>query len=116
MEDCIFCKIVAGEIPCHKVWEDDDFIVIKDANPKVDGHSLVIPKEHYDTFMDMSSLLCEKFLGTVKEAVEKLDVRDFNLVLNNGKVAGQLVPHVHLHILPRKEGDGPVEGNHLILA
>ena len=106
VDDCIFCKIVRGEIPSEIFLENDDFIVIKDVNPKVEGHSLVISKKHYETFLDMPSGLYEKFLETVKEVVEKLDVKDFNLVLNNGKVAGQLVSHVHLHILPRKEGDG----------
>ena len=112
---CIFCKIVAGEIPCDKVFENEDFIVIKDANPKVEGHSLVISKKHYETFLDMPSGLYEKFLSSVKDAVDKLGVKNFNLVLNNGEVAGQLVSHLHLHILPRKKGDTPVEGNHLTL-
>lgn len=107
MEDgCVFCKIVGGEIPSEKLLENDDFIVIKDVNPKVDGHSLVISKKHYENFLDMSSSLYDKFLETAKEAVKKLGAKDFNLILNNGKIAGQLVPHVHLHILPRKEGDG----------
>jgi len=105
-DDCIFCKIVRGEILSEKVLENDDFIVIKDANPKVEGHSLVIPREHYETFLDLPSGLYEKFLKTAKESVEKLEAKDFNFVINNGKIAGQLVPHVHLHILPRKEGDG----------
>ena len=115
MEDCVFCKIVKGDIPAEKVLENDDFIVIKDASPKVEGHSLVIPKEHYKTFLDLPSGLYEKFLVTAREASEKLSSGDFNFVLNNGKVAGQLVPHLHLHILPRKDGDGAVEGNHLTL-
>jgi len=115
-DDCIFCKIVKGEIPAEIILEDDDFIVIKDVNPKVEGHSLVISKKHYETFLDMPSGLYLGLLETAKEAIEKLGVKDFNLVINNGKIAGQLVPHVHLHILPRKESDGPVEGNHLTLA
>ena len=106
VDDCVFCKIVAGEIPSEKVLENDDFIVIKDANPKTEGHSLVIPKEHYETFLDLPGELYEKFLRTAKEAIEKLGAKDFNLIMNNGKIAEQLVPHAHLHILPRKEGDG----------
>jgi histidine triad (HIT) family protein len=106
MEDCVFCKIVAGEIPSEKVFESDDFVVIKDANPKVPGHLLLISKEHYGTFLDLPEGLYGKMLGVVREIVDKLSVKDFNLAMNNGRVAGQLVPHVHLHVLPRKEGDG----------
>lgn len=106
VDDCIFCKIVRGEIPSERVFESEDFIVIKDVNPKVEGHLLVISKEHYGSFLDMPTELYSGMLSTVKDVLEKLDIKDFNLVLNNGKVAGQLVPHVHLHILPRAEGDG----------
>lgn len=106
MEDCIFCKIVRGEIPCDKILEDENFIVIKDINPKVTNHSLVISREHYEKFSDIPSELYKKLLDTVKKATEKLEVNDFNLVVNNGKSAGQLISHAHLHILPRKEGDG----------
>jgi len=106
MDDCVFCKIVAGEIPCEKVAESEDFIVIKDANPKVEGHLLVIPREHYEDFLSLPSGLYSGMLEMVKDVVGKLGVKDFNLVVNNGKLAGQLVSHFHLHILPRKEGDG----------
>jgi len=114
--DCIFCRIVKGEIPAEKILEAEDFIVIRDANPKVVGHSLVIPKGHYETFLDLPSGLYSRLLVVVKSVVEKLGAKDFNLVLNNGEFAGQVVPHFHLHILPRREGDSPVEGNHLTLA
>jgi len=112
----VFCGIVKGDIPSEKVFEDEDFVVIKDVNPKVDGHLLVIVKKHYETFLDLPSELYSGMLVAVRKVVEKLGVKDFNLVLNNGKVAGQIVPHVHLHVLPRREGDGPVRGNHLTLA
>ena len=106
MEDCIFCKIIRGEISCQKILEDDNFIVIKDANPKVIDHSLVIPREHYANFSDIPSELYGKLLEIAKKTAEKLDVKEFNLVVNNGRAAGQLISHAHLHILPRKEGDG----------
>ena len=84
--------------------------MIKDVNPQVEGHSLVIPKKHYETFLDMPSTLYESFLKTVNEAVSELlfetDSKGYNFIMNNKKFAGQLVPHVHLHILPRKKGDG----------
>lgn len=102
----MFCKIVAGEISSEKVVESEDFVVIRDANPKVEGHLLVISKKHYESFLDLPSDLYSKLLVMAKKVVEKLGMKDFNLVLNNGKVAGQLVLHVHLHILPRREGDG----------
>jgi len=93
-DDCIFCKIVSGEIPSEKVHESENFIVIKDVNPKVEGHSLVISKEHYETFLDLPASLYEEFLKTAKSAVDKLlgelDVADFNLIVNNGEVLGGL--------------------------
>ncbi len=110
MDDCIFCKIVAGEIPSEKVLESENFIVVKDAFPKLNGHSLVISKKHYDSFLDMPSELYEELLKTSKEAtlkiVKEVGAEGFNLVVNNGRVAGQIVPHVHWHILPRKKDDG----------
>jgi len=105
-EDCIFCKIVKGDISAERVLDNDDFIVIRDANPKVDGHSLVISKKHYDTFFDMPQELYSGMLEIAREFVEKSGIDNFNLVVNNGKFAGQLVPHVHLHILPRRGDDG----------
>ncbi len=104
--DCVFCKIITEGISSEKVLENEDFIVIKDVAPKTKGHSLVISKKHYEAFLDVPSELYGKFLETAREVVEKLGVQNFNLVINNGKVAGQLVPHVHLHILPREESDG----------
>jgi len=102
----VFCKIVRGEIPAEKVLENGEFIVIKDANPKVKGHSLVVSKEHYESFSDMPSDLYESFLVMAKEAILKLGAESYNLVTNNGKDSGRLVPHVHMHVLPRTEGDG----------
>lgn len=106
VKDCVFCKIVAGDIPSEKILESENFIVVKDAFPKVEGHSLIISKKHYDSFLDMPQELYEELLVTMRNAVKKLGLDDFNLVLNNGKVAGQIIPHVHWHILPRKKDDG----------
>ena len=116
MDDCVFCKIVKGELPGDLFLENDDFIVKMDIEPKVEGHMLVIPKKHCDNFMDLGDELYSGLLNTVKEAVEKWGCKDFNLVVNNGKHAGQVVDHLHLHILPRTEGDSPLRGNHLTLA
>ncbi len=108
-KDCIFCKIVKGEIPSEKILETDDFIVIKDVHPKTKGHSLIIPKRHYKTLLDVPSSLFGEFLETAKKTALKLMDKEkaegFNLVMNNYEIAGQLVPHVHLHVLPRTKKD-----------
>lgn len=103
--DCVFCKIVNREISSKKLLENKNFIVIEDANPKVEGHCLVIPKRHSNNFLDFPKRDYEDFLNTVREAVGQF-VGDFNLVVNNGSVAGQVVNHFHLHVLPRKLDDG----------
>jgi histidine triad (HIT) family protein len=109
-EDCIFCKIAREEVPSEKLLETDNFFAIKDINPKVKGHGLVISRRHYTTLLDMPSSLFGEFLETAKELTLKLldeeKAEGFNLIMNNYEVAGQLVPHVHLHILPRRKGDG----------
>jgi histidine triad (HIT) family protein len=115
VEDCLFCKIVDGEIPSDVVLENEDFIVIKDISPNVPGHSLVIPKKHCKNFFDMPTETYEGLLKTAREAVDILmkeeGAKGFNLLMNSGAVAWQLVDHAHLHILPRREGDGLVLGN-----
>ena len=109
-ENCIFCKIAKGEIPAERILETDNFFAIKDIKPKTKGHSLVISKKHYRTLLDMPSSLLGELLEAGKELAFKLlkeeNAEGFNLVINNYEVAGQLVPHFHLHILPRKKDDG----------
>lgn len=110
MDNCIFCKIVNGEIPADKVLESENFIVIKDINPKTEGHSLVISKEHFRNLLDIPAYLNKEFLEVVKKVSSRLmeenSSKGFNLVMNNDPVSGQVVLHAHMHILPRKEGDG----------
>ncbi len=110
VDDCLFCKIIEGEIPSEKVLESENFIVVRDAFPKVKGHSLVISKKHYDSFLDMPQKLYEELLKVSKEAAlkitEEAGAEGFNFIMNNGKVAGQIIPHMHWHILPRKKDDG----------
>jgi len=107
---CIFCKIVAGKIKIDKIYENDNFISFPDANPAVEGHSLVIPKKHFKTFLDLPNTLGTEFLDCVKKTtlilMEKHKAEGFNLVSNNFPAAGQEVHHFHLHIIPRKEKDG----------
>jgi len=107
---CIFCKVVKGEISEGRVLESENFIVLKDINPHVTGHSMVISKKHYGTFLDLPAELYREFLEITREATVKLlkeyDAPGFNLKNNGGEIAGQVIPHFHMHIMPRKEGDG----------
>lgn len=109
-EDCIFCKIVKGEIPSEKIWEDEDFIAFSDVHPVAEGHTLVIPKKHFENLIGVDKENSETFIQAIQEVgkilIDKYDSDGFNAVLNNGKSAGQVVEHVHFHLLPRKEGDG----------
>lgn len=109
MEDCIFCKIALGEIPAEKIYENNSFFSIPDANPVEKGHSLVISKKHFETTLDIPLDLGPNLLDCIKETarilMKKYNSDGFNLTNNNFKSAGQIVPHVHFHILPRKEGD-----------
>lgn len=108
--DCIFCKIIKGELKSEFVRESDNFIAIRDANPISEGHTLVIPKRHYATLLDMPKALGCEMLEFSKEVASELIKKKlgtgFNLITNNFPSAGQFVMHVHFHIIPRKEGDG----------
>jgi histidine triad (HIT) family protein len=108
--DCIFCKIVSGEIPCTKVFEDDRVLAFMDINPLNDGHLLVIPKTHAATILDIGeadfsavTAAVHKIAGAVQKA---LNPDGINLLQLNGKAANQVVPHLHVHIVPRWSGDG----------
>ena len=109
MEDCVFCKISLGEIPSEKIYENEEFFSIPDANPVAEGHSLVISKKHFETSLDIPNELGPKLLDCIKETANKLmkkyDSSVFNVVNNNFKSAGQIVPHAHFHIIPRKKGE-----------
>ena len=109
-KDCIFCKIAKGEIPIEKkIYENKSFFSIPDANPVVEGHSLVISKKHFETILDLPDSLGPELLDCVKKTSSKLIKKyksdGFNVVNNNYESAGQVVKHIHFHILPRKKGD-----------
>ena len=110
MADCIFCKIVSGKVPSEKIWENEDFVAFADAHPVEEGHSLVISKKHFDNLSNVFGKESEMFISAIQQAasalMKKYNSQGFNVVLNNGKAAGQVVNHVHFHLLPRKEGDG----------
>lgn len=105
MNECIFCKIINGDIPSKKLYEDDKVLVILDVNPKVDGHSLVIPKEHVTDFMEISDDLLAHVYKVAREVSKtlmiKLDATALTLGVNYGD--SQVVKHFHLHLLPNYE-------------
>ncbi len=103
MDDCLFCKFAKGEIPVNKVYEDEDFIVIRDINPQAKNHFLAIPKTHFRLLSEMSENDAERLKRILKKipTLEKeLELKNgYRLVINQGDDAGQTVPHLHIHIL-----------------
>ena len=108
--NCIFCKIVAGEIPCEKVYEDENTFAFLDIKPVNYGHTVVVSKEHYMNALEIPEELFMKMIATAKKIAHTfksaLNVGDFNIAMNNGSHAGQTVFHAHIHVIPRVEGDG----------
>jgi histidine triad (HIT) family protein len=108
--DCIFCKIAKGEIPSAKIYEDKDFLAILDINPANKGHTLLITKKHRETLLDIDTAMLKKLMVTAQKLArnmaDKLAPDGFNLFVNNGKAAGQVIPHLHVHIVPRYKDDG----------
>ncbi|MGM0591416.1 MAG: HIT family protein [Halobacteriota archaeon] len=109
-EECIFCRIVDGDIPSRTVYEDESVLAFLDVNPLSRGHTLVIPKAHHERLNDTPVDLAADVFAALHElttAVEvAVDADGSNVAFNNGTAAGQEVPHVHGHIIPRFEGDG----------
>lgn len=103
MDDCLFCKFAKGEIPVNKVYEDEDFIVIRDINPQAKNHFLAIPKTHFKLLSEMTEDDAERLKRILKKipTIEKeLELKNgYRLVINQGDDAGQTVPHLHIHIL-----------------
>ena len=110
MEDCIFCKIVSGEIPATKLYENEKVLSFLDIYPAAKGHALVIPKKHCKTLIDVPhedlkevALVVQKIGAAIMKA---LDCEGFNVIQSNHESAGQVIPHVHFHIVPRNPSDG----------
>jgi histidine triad (HIT) family protein len=105
MNDCIFCKIIAGAIPADRLYEDENALVIRDINPQAPVHFLAIPKRHYPAVHDIPAAEMPAVMGglmnALREALSKsgLDVNGYRLAVNSGDVAGQTVPHLHVHVL-----------------
>lgn len=106
--DCVFCAIAAGEIPSFKIYEDDFVLAFLDINPFSEGHTLVIPKEHYKGLLDVPpnvlAVLLERVQKVSSHIAKALACDGFNILQNNGAAAGQTVNHIHFHIVPRMEG------------
>ncbi len=103
MENCIFCKIVAGDIPSSKVYEDEEMLIFKDISPKAKIHLLCVPKQHFATVMELDdarAALLGRLLKKIGQLKDELGLQDgFRLVINQGENAGQTVHHLHIHIL-----------------
>ena len=103
MNDCIFCKIISGSIPCYKVYEDEDILAFLDVNPANPGHTLIIPKNHTLDLITINDEVVFKIINKsrdiAKKLTDKLDANGFTLIQNNG--IAQEVKHFHLHIIPK---------------
>lgn len=103
--DCLFCKIVAGEIPASKVYEDEQILAFLDISQATPGHTLVIPKEHYRNIFDLDPQVAQALFGQVpglaRRLKQALGAKGINVINNSEKVAGQTVFHTHIHLLPR---------------
>jgi histidine triad (HIT) family protein len=110
MQPCIFCQIISKKIPAKIVYEDDNSIAFLDINPINPGHTIIIPKEHSETILDINPENLSKLIQAVKivsEAVTKaLNADGVNVMQNNKEIAGQGVPHIHFHVIPRFNEDG----------
>jgi len=108
--DCIFCKIIAGVIPSFKVYEDKNTLAFLDIAPVNPGHTLIVPKKHYANMEEIP----EEELGRLAAAIKRvgkaikdgLGAEGYNITESNDPIAGQVVPHLHFHVIPRRQGDG----------
>jgi len=110
MNECIFCKIVNGSLPCYKIYESEKSLAFLDRSPVHKGHTLVIPKKHSETIIDTDEdILRDMVVATKKTSkaiYEGLKIEGFNIGINQFEAAGQVVPHLHIHIIPRYKNDG----------
>lgn len=108
--ECLFCKIVVGEIPSYKVYEDEHTLAFLDIHPVAKGHTLVVPKVHSTNIFDIEAASWSHVAETVRVVAKKLetalDMGGVNLIMNNRDIAGQVIDHPHVHLIPRFPGDG----------
>lgn len=116
MADCIFCKIVMGEILSQRIAETTNFVAFLDIQPATDGHTVIVPRKHSKDLLDFSGHLGQELLELAQRlgqaVIAAMDAQGFNFTLNNGPAAGQTVSHTHFHIIPRREGDGAIGYRH----
>ena len=109
MEKDVFCKIIDGEIPCYKLYEDADVLAFLDISQVTKGHALVIPKKHYDNFLSIPQEEMHKVMDVAQRigqvAIKLLGARGVNILTNCYEAAGQTVKHFHVHVIPRYEGN-----------
>ncbi|MBP9762460.1 HIT family protein [Patescibacteria group bacterium] len=107
---CLFCRIAKGEIPAAKVYEDEIVLAFMDVHPVTQGHLLVVPKRHSVDLRDTDPVVLGQLLPRIQRIAhglcQALGIEGFNLEQNNGKVAGQVIPHLHFHLIPRRSDDG----------
>ena len=114
--ECVFCRIIRGEIPSHKVYEDDKSLAFLDIHPSAPGHTLIIPKAHIARVEDLPEEDAEALFGALRRIVgsiqEAIGAPASTIGINNGRESGQEVPHVHIHVIPRSRGDrgGIIQG------
>ncbi len=105
---CLFCEIIAGKAPAYFVYEDETHVAIMDKYPIYRGHTLVIPRKHHEKILDMSTesvvTLFSKIIPIARGVIEATSADGFNIGQNNGRAANQIIPHVHVHIIPRYNG------------
>lgn len=108
--DCLFCKIAEKTIPSEVIYEDDSVLAFLDIHPLSPGHTLIVPKVHSENILDLPDEEAAKAFVSVKKVTallsEKLKPKGFTIGINHGRIGGQLVDHLHIHVIPRFEGDG----------
>ncbi|KAJ5075924.1 hit family protein [Anaeramoeba ignava] len=109
-KNCIFCKIIKGEIPSYKIYEDENTLAFLDIKPLSKGHVLVIPKKHVEYLNELDEETAKEVMGIIPKiasaVISQEGVEGWNLLSNNGKFSGQEIFHIHFHIIPRRNKDG----------
>lgn len=105
--NCVFCKIIDGKIPAYKIYEDNDVLAFLDVNPVTYGHTLVVPKDHYESFLSTPKDIMNKVMNVAQRIgqvqMEQLGAKGVNILINCYEAAGQVVKHFHVHVIPRYE-------------
>lgn len=108
--NCVFCRIVSGELPAERIYDDERVVAILDLAPANKGHALVIPKKHYKTFEELTEVDLQALIAVAKKVargmLSALHADGVNVHINSGRAAGQLIDHAHIHVLPRFKDDG----------